>query len=156
MKIQVSESNWGKLGSDARSIRDAVFIEEQGISPDIEHDDRDRYAEHIVLFIEQNPVATGRIDHNGKIGRVAVLKSHRRQGFGRIVMEHLEANALRLGLEKVFVHAQTTVVPFYRQRGYTALGEETMEAEIPHQYMEKRLLTWPINIEIYCSNIGIV
>jgi len=139
MNAQISEGDWEKLGAQARSVRDPVFIEEQGISEALEHDDRDPQAEHIVLFIDQIPIATGRLEPKGKIGRVAVLKDYRRQGFGHIVMEHLEAKALKLGLKKVFVHAQSTVILFYRQLGYTPLGEERIEANILHQYMEKSL-----------------
>ncbi len=140
MQIRTSEGNWKKLGAKARAVRDAVFIDEQGIDEALEHDKCDPHVQHVVLFIEENPIATGRIDENGKIGRVAVLKTYRKQGHGHRVMEALETKARHFGLKKVFVHAQCTVVSFYRQRGYIPLGEETMEAGIPHQYMEKTFI----------------
>ncbi|MGM0770407.1 MAG: hypothetical protein ACQESU_02215 [Halobacteriota archaeon] len=45
---------------DAYSVRKAVFIDEQVIPEDIEIDDIDSYATHLVIFSEGSPVATGR------------------------------------------------------------------------------------------------
>jgi len=136
-QYRLAQGDWQSLGAAARVVRDAVFIAEQGIDEALEHDERDALTDHVVLFADPIPVATGRIDRDGKIGRVAVLKSYRRRGFGHRVMKALEAQARQLGLAKVYVHAQSTVVPFYLGLGYRPLGKEMMEAGIPHRFMEK-------------------
>jgi predicted GNAT family N-acyltransferase len=42
-------------------------------------------------------------------------------------------------LRKVFLHAQTSATGFYERHGFQALGEEFMDAGIPHRYMERYL-----------------
>lgn len=57
------EIRWttGMEGFDeAYSVRKAVFIDEQAIPEDIEIDEVDEYATHLVIFLENGPVATGR------------------------------------------------------------------------------------------------
>ncbi len=139
MTRRVSQGDWGKLGESARSVRDAVFIGEQGIPEHLEHDEHDEFLHHIVVFVNVSPVATGRLDENGKIGRVAVLHQYRKKGFGKIVMEGLEARAQSVGVNKVFIHAQSEVIPFYVRLGYLASGDAFFEAKISHQRMTKYL-----------------
>ena len=40
---------------------------------------------------------------------------------------------------RVFLHAQTSATGFYQRHGFHALGEEFMDAGIPHRYMERNL-----------------
>ncbi|MEM8733582.1 MAG: GNAT family N-acetyltransferase, partial [Planctomycetota bacterium] len=96
---------------------------------------------HALATIGAQPVATGRIDvqKEGKIGRVAVLADFRRLGIGSRMMEALENFASEQGLRKVWFHAQQSAIPFYRSLGYEAVGEEFMEADIPHVMMEKKV-----------------
>ncbi|MGL4435486.1 MAG: YbgC/FadM family acyl-CoA thioesterase, partial [Giesbergeria sp.] len=53
---------WDALGPDAARVRHAVFIQEQGIPADIEVDELDATAVHVVLRNRLGmPVATGRL-----------------------------------------------------------------------------------------------
>lgn len=128
------------MGEAARSVRDAVFIQEQGISEDLEHDIRDAIFDHVVVFVKQHSIATGRIDSEGKIGRVAVLPPFRRKGHGKAVMEALEMVAREKHFSEVFVHAQSEAVPFYLQLGYRLDAGTFFEARILHQRMRKLLM----------------
>ena len=124
-----------------RSVRDQVFLVEQEIDPALELDDRDANCLHAVVFADEFPVGTGRIDleKKGKVGRVAVLKECRGQGVGRLLMETLENAALQHGLPKLWFHAQRSAVAFYLALDYNQIGDEFMEADIPHVVMEKEL-----------------
>lgn len=137
IKVEVTEFE-SRLEA-IRSVRERVFIDEQHIDRDLEWDDRDPLCKHALVTIADEPVATGRIDlqKNGKIGRVAVLAEYRRRGLGRRIMEALENFANQQGLEKIWFHAQQSAIPFYLQLGYQTVGDEFMEAEIPHIIMEK-------------------
>ena len=57
-------------------IRSRVFIEEQGISPDLEIDDFDAAALHAVAYLSGDIVGTGRLiidnETEARIGRMAV------------------------------------------------------------------------------------
>ena len=126
---------------DIRRVRDQVFLIEQQIDRDDEIDDRDAICIHVVVYEADIPLGTGRLDveQGGKIGRVAVLKKHRRRGIGRLVMDGLVQAAMERGLDKIWLHAQLSALPFYSQLGYQTIGEEFVEAGIPHLRMEKRL-----------------
>lgn len=86
MTFLVIQAQTDKEIADALSIRNQVFIEEQGVDPKIELDQYDAKAIHFVGYLNQEPIAVARvqiIDHKGKIQRVAVLKSYRNKGYGK-------------------------------------------------------------------------
>jgi predicted GNAT family N-acyltransferase len=122
-------------------IRFRVFVEEQHVPLSLETDDRDPFCIHLLVFEDHEAVATGRIDldQDGKIGRVAVLASKRRQGIGAAVMARLHEIGKRNGLKKVWCHAQVTAVPFYERLGYQIIGETFYEAGIEHVRMERQI-----------------
>ena len=107
----------------------------------METDDRDPFCIHLLALENQEGIGTGRIDlqRSGKIGRVAVLASKRRQGIGAALMARLHEVAKRNGLNKVWCHAQVTVVPFYEKLGYRTAGETFYEAGIEHVRMEREI-----------------
>ncbi|MDU7338848.1 MAG: GNAT family N-acetyltransferase [Clostridium sp.] len=136
----VMEQSLDKL-QDAKAIRHTVFVEEQGFRN--EFDEIDPIAHHIVVYIENTPVATGRV-FAGKgeeyiIGRIAVVRPYRGEGFGRIVVENLENQARVLGAKAVMLSAQTQARGFYESLGYDADGEVYLEEHCPHVKMKKCL-----------------
>jgi predicted GNAT family N-acyltransferase len=121
--------------SDAHLIRREVFINEQRVPESIELDDTDGDAVHLVLYDNGTPAATGRMrvtDEGLVIGRVAVLKAYRGQGFGDLVMRMLIRRAVEAGFGAQTVHAQITARGFYEKLGFEAYGEEFIEAGIAH------------------------
>ena len=124
---------------DAHAIRRAVFIEEQGLTEAQEFDGTDHACTHLVIYENNTPVATGRIMITGqdfKIGRVAVLKSHRGQNLGLGTMQALIDACMQMGAERQILHAQTSARGFYEKLGFTPYGDEFNEAGIPHIAME--------------------
>lgn len=136
---------------DALSIRRAVFIAEQGVT---EAEEIDAYdgdprlvtgAVHIVAYVDGRPAATGRLildappPENAHIGRVAVLRQHRRRGLGRAIMRALEDEARRRGYRCATVAAQVRAMPFYESLGYVAHGDVFLDARIEHRMMERPL-----------------
>ncbi|MBI2295265.1 MAG: GNAT family N-acetyltransferase [Betaproteobacteria bacterium] len=83
------------------------------------------------------PVGTGRLLRDGRIGRMAVLKEWRGKGAGSALMDHLIGLARKMGFDEVRLHAQTHAAGFYAKHGFTAEGEEFMEAGIPHVAMSR-------------------
>lgn len=134
---------------DAHEVRRIVFMDEQGVSEEIEMDGKDDEAEHVVAYelteedTPERPVGTARlrIPEPGvvKLERIAVLKSHRRNGLGKALVEALEAQARRRGCDRALLHAQTTVEEFYESCGYETVSDVFDEAGIPHVKMETRL-----------------
>jgi predicted GNAT family N-acyltransferase len=124
-----------------RRVRETVFIDEQRVPRELEFDDRDPYCLHVLAFDGAEPVGTGRLDldYGGKVGRVAVVASHRRGGVGTAVMERLHAIARERNRPRLWCHAQLTAVPFYERLGYIRDGDVFAEAGIDHVRMEYAL-----------------
>lgn len=127
---------------DAFAVRIAVFVEEQGISREDELDDQDATAVHCVGYDGGAPVAAGRLlvaDGYAKIGRMAVLASHRGRGIGARLLEVLEQQGVACGIRDFKLSAQLPARGFYQSCGYTATGAVYDEVGIPHIAMEKRV-----------------
>ena len=124
-----------------RSIRFAVFVDEQRVPQDIEMDDRDPFCTHVLAFDDETPVGTGRIDiaASGKVGRLAVLAPMRGRGLGTALTKKLHAVARDNALDSVWCNAQVVAVPFYERLGYTVTSAPFDEADIAHVRMQRKL-----------------
>jgi len=128
---------------DAYDVRFTVFVEEQGVDPDIEIDAHEDDAIHFVAYADNQPVGAARLrepkEGEGKVERLAVLKSHRGEGLGRQLMEAVEAEAEREGLRRLRLHGQVRVAEFYEYLGYEQVSDEFEEAGITHVEMVKTI-----------------
>lgn len=151
---------------EARTIRTAVFIEEQGF--EAEFDEIDAYANHIVLFedgvaqgtcrvfpaIQSSPsavesnVAEDPADTNGNaqagtvfiVGRVAVLKNARGKHYGALLMEEAGRLAHDLGGTELHLHSQIQAQGFYEKLGFVAFGPIELDEGVEHIWMKKGLM----------------
>jgi len=140
MNLRIVTGDWGSLREDAQKVRVEVFVIEQNVPVELEWDEGDEVSTHAVAYDEQGqPVATGRLLPDGHIGRMAVSQSLRGKGIGKQVLTALLEHARQEGHRELVLHAQTHAVPFYEQQGFTAEGEEFIEADMPHRLMRKRL-----------------
>jgi predicted GNAT family N-acyltransferase len=128
---------------EVAALRTRVFVEEQGVPPEIEQDSADETAVHVLSRdTTGRVVATGRLLVHGDtagIGRMAADASVRGRGHGAAVLEELHRQAVQRGVTGIELHAQVTARGFYERAGYTAVGEEYEEAGITHVTMRRRL-----------------
>jgi len=122
---------------DIRSIRTQVFVVEQSVPVELEHDEHDETALHVLVFTEGSAVATGRILEDGHIGRIAVLRNQRGKGVGNIVMQALLQQAKKMKLNKVWLSSQCHAHQFYTNLGFVCVGGKYQEAGIDHVKMTK-------------------
>ncbi|HEX2947622.1 MAG TPA: GNAT family N-acetyltransferase [Clostridia bacterium] len=123
-------------------IRREVFIMEQGVPEELEMDEFDKDAIHVLAYVSGEPAGCGRLLLHGKdakMGRVAVKKSMRRTGIGNGICRLLMTLAAERGVQKIHINAQLTAVDFYTQLGFEKIGDNFMEAGIEHVRMEKAL-----------------
>lgn len=122
-----------------RRLRRVVFIEEQGVSEEDEVDGLDDSAIHLLAFADGVPVGTARLlvkGDKGKIGRVCVLPAARGTGLGAaLIRRALEEFRAMPGLRRVTLGAQSHATGFYAALGFHPVGEEFMDAGIPHREM---------------------
>lgn len=129
----------------AFTIRKTVFVDEQKVSLEDEFDDFDNLnglCEHILVYSNNLAVGTGRIrvvDGIGKLERICILMPYRKQGFGNVIVQALEAIANEKGISQVKLHAQTYAEIFYSKLGYLTSSDVFMEDGIPHILMKKDL-----------------
>jgi len=127
-------AHWPKDEKDIRAVREQVFIKEQSIPADLEWDGRDETCYHVIAYDEKGrPIASGRVDTDGHIGRMAVLPPWRGRNIGGAVLTYLMHIAERLETDYVWVHAQESAIPFYQKKGFSITGDRFTEAGIPHQ-----------------------
>lgn len=136
VEFGIEAGSWDELGSHAREVRDAVFVEEQKVPRDIEWDEHDAASRHVVARdSDGGAIGTGRLLVDGHIGRMAVLADWRGKGVGRALLERLLEEARQQGHTHLALHAQTHASGFYRRFGFVEEGPEFMEAGIPHRTM---------------------
>ena len=134
--IAIEPADWVTDRAAIESVRRTVFIEEQRVPESEEWDEFDPVCRHVLAFSEnRDAVGTGRLDADGKIGRVAVLKQYRGVGVGSLLMRYLVTLAGESGIRDVYLNAQTAAVKFYEGMGFRAEGPEFDEAGIPHRRM---------------------
>ena len=126
-----------RSGSEAiRRLREEVFIREQAVPVHEEWDEYDAVSRYVIALDERGrPLGTGRLSPGGKIGRLAVLRVHRRRGIGSAMLRALLDMAKAEGCHTVFLHAQCQALEFYAKQGFMAQGPEFIEAGIPHRKM---------------------
>lgn len=124
-------------------IRTRVFVVEQNISPEIETDEFENCSTHYLVSQEGAYIATARsrfLDNyeTAKIERVAVLKEARGKGVGSQLMNYI-LNTLDTypDLKTIKVGSQKTAIAFYQKLGFQIVGEEYLDAGIPHHLMIK-------------------
>ncbi|HQR02596.1 MAG TPA: GNAT family N-acetyltransferase [Rhodocyclaceae bacterium] len=136
VEYRVETGEWPALATAARLIREAVFIREQGISADEEWDEHDNGGLHTVAYgPDDEPVGTGRLLPDGRIGRMAVLPAWRGKGVGGALLERLMASAKQGGTSALHLHAQTPRIGFYQRHGFEVQGAPFLEVGIPHVRM---------------------
>lgn len=141
--LHIETGGWAALASACRVVRTAVFLVEQLIDPAEEWDTDDELALHAVAFRGPQPVGTARLLVHGpqtaRIGRMAVLRDHRQQGVGRLLLMRLLRAARDRGDRHALLHAQLTAQGFYERAGFEAQGPVFEEAGIDHVTMRRRL-----------------
>jgi predicted GNAT family N-acyltransferase len=138
MAVHAVRVEWSTHMEKLRAIRQRVFIEEQKVPLELEWDGLDEEATHFLALNEMGlALGTARLlTTTGQIGRMAVLKDQRGRDIGRQLLKAAVDHAVQVGLQRVFLHAQTHAEGFYRKSGFLPFGAEFMEAGIPHIEME--------------------
>ena len=124
------------------ALRREVFVVEQGVPEELEVDEDDKFAAHLVALSDGHVIGTLRIVRHArmaKIGRMAVSASSRRNGIGRELMEFAAVTASRDGAEEIILGAQLTAREFYTRLGYVQEGAVFNDAGIQHVKMRKKL-----------------
>lgn len=117
-------------------IRKIVFVDEQNVAPEIEYDEYEQVATHIIAYLNNQAVGTARwrwTDKGFKLERFAVLSEARRNGIGAAMVAFI-LNEIDTS-KPVYLNSQISALDFYTSLGFAAEGEIFYEANIPHRKM---------------------
>ncbi len=127
----------GDLAS-AHAVRTAVFVDEQGVPPELERDALDALSRHVLATaLDGTPIGAGRIAPDGRIGRLAVRGDWRGRGVGAAMLRALLDAARDAGLRDTYLHAQLQAMALYARAGFVAEGARYEEAGIAHRTMRR-------------------
>jgi predicted GNAT family N-acyltransferase len=125
---------------ELRVVREAVFVQEQGVPLELEWDELDPLCHHVIARdADGQPIGTGRLTPEHKIGRMAVLAEWRGRGVGDAILLALIDKARQLGWHDLSLHAQVSAIGFYARHGFLPYAERFIEAGIDHQSMRRLL-----------------
>jgi predicted GNAT family N-acyltransferase len=123
----------------ALSIRNIVFVDEQKVPEDLEHDEHDATAHHYLAIDNDTPCGTARWRETAdgvKLERFAVLKNYRDKGVGsslvQVVLMDVRNYLASNPQANVYLHSQLEAVPFYEKLGFKTTGPMFAEAGINH------------------------
>lgn len=143
----VGAADYARDADALHAVRSRVFIDEQQVPAELEHDASDAAGWHVLARAQDGtPVGTGRLTPHGTLGRMAVLREWRGRGVGDALLAALLQQARTLGWREVRLHAQAGAIDFYVRHGFVPVGARFQEAGIEHQSMH-RLLDAPTPVD---------
>ncbi|HEY0177940.1 MAG TPA: GNAT family N-acetyltransferase [Pedobacter sp.] len=122
----------------AFAIRRKVFVEEQGVAPELELENEEESV-HFLALSDNQPCGACRYrktDKGYKLERFAVLKEFRGKRVG-LAMVAAVLDDIPDTAEAIYLNAQADAVSLYSKFGFAVEGEQFEEAGIPHVRMVK-------------------
>jgi len=142
-KLQYKFVTTSEEFEEALEVRKRVFVDEQGISEDLEFDGCDEEALHIIVKDGRIIIGTARVvflnSTTAKLERMSILKHFRGKGIGSNIISFLNKELKTKSIKQVVIHAQCSAVAFYKSCGFKETGQPFMEAEIKHIKMQAKL-----------------
>ena len=129
-------------------IRKEVFVKEQGVDEELEVDEYDVSPDACVHFLllddSGQAVGASRMkrfeEGTAKLQRIAVRRSMRGLGYGRMLLSAMEHQAAAEGYRYTVLDAQVQAECFYTKQGYKVISDQPfMDAGIVHVRMRKKL-----------------
>jgi predicted GNAT family N-acyltransferase len=127
------------LGLLGLALRREVFVVEQNVPEDVESDEYDATATHVVALDGGMVVGVLRIvflPEHAKIGRVAVARQARGKGLATAMMRYAMDLAHARGETRFYLTAQTDKLALYETLGFVAFGDEFQDGGMPHLAMK--------------------
>lgn len=125
-------------------LRTEVFVNEQGVPPELEEDSFDSPnapCDHFLIEDGGEYVGTFRCIFEGNavhVGRLCVRKEKRGKGYGSAALEFIKMN-YKSRFSKLTLGAQCTAIPFYEKCGFKTVSDVFLDAKIEHRTMEKMI-----------------
>ena len=136
--VVLSVPVFSTLCNAAFALRREVFVWEQNVPEEEEHDLEDHTASHYVAIIEGEVIGTLRMirkPEHTKIGRVAVRRTWRGRGVAKALIGAAMEHARSAGETRFYLGSQSDKVGLYEKLGFHAYGDEFVDGGMPHRSM---------------------
>ena len=127
------------------ALRDAVFVQELGVTAAARPDADDAISTHLVATEAEEIVGVCRLVPGNagpparlRLGYLCVVQHARGRGVAAALLTDAAARALAGGFSIIVLHAQPEVVPLYERAGYTVTGRRVVLG-MEHQVLELRV-----------------
>lgn len=138
--FHLSPVSWHTHSAQLKAVREQVFITEQQVPIDLEWDELDEAAQHLLALNHAGePIGCARLLDNGSIGRMAVLKAWRGRGIGTALLNMAVAIHQQQGVQAIQLSAQMHAINFYEKAGFVVCSQPYLDANIMH--VDMRLIT---------------
>ncbi len=117
------------------ALRLEVFVKEQNVPSQIELDEEDAHALHIIAIDNGITVGCARIilsENDAHIGRLAVKKEYRKKNIGFQICKFIIDYCNNKGYKNIWLNSQIGAKGFYEKLGFKPQGETFFEAGIEH------------------------
>ena len=128
---------------NALDIRNKVFVLEKGFPYEEEVVmEYEKKAVSFLICLKDKVIGTIRyreVEGRYKVERFAILKEYRNKGYGKQAINYLvEMIASKFNPCTIYIHSISTVLDFYKKLGFEVVGEEFLEAGVPHYELIKK------------------
>ncbi|MCK9612586.1 MAG: GNAT family N-acetyltransferase [Bacteroidales bacterium] len=116
------------------AIRQAVFVKEQGVPEELEHDEHEKTVSHYLALYNNIPVGTARwrkTEQGIKLERFAVLPEYRNKGIGDALVKKVLEDVVPFN-KLVYLHSQLPACNLYKRAGFEIAGDVFYEAGMAH------------------------
>ena len=121
------------------AIRSMVYMAEQHCPYNEEFDGNDLCATHLIATVDGEPVGTLRLRwfaNFAKYERAAVRSTSRGEGVAVALFSYANDMARRRGYQRVLVHMQERLVPFWQPFGFEPRPDRPKFVFSDHRYVE--------------------
>jgi GNAT superfamily N-acetyltransferase len=124
-------------------LRDRILRSPLGLTLSAQDLAQEDQALHFGLFAEARliacVVAVTISPTTVKLRQMAVEPAYQGLGWGKVLLEQVEAVLRQRAVKRVVLHARKTAAGFYQRLGYQIEGPEFLEVTLPHYPMGKTL-----------------
>lgn len=142
MQLYFGREDW--IQQAVFALRRSVFVDEQGIAPELEFDQKDQFCHYFLLAEGQEPIATIRYQsldsQTIQPDRFCVAKNYRKKGIGRQLLAAYEQQAFTDGFCRSALSSEIAAIEFYQKCGYEIVSSPFEEDGILCVRMQKKLV----------------
>jgi predicted GNAT family N-acyltransferase len=121
-------AKWPRDKDEIYAIRSLIFAEESRLADRFSDCDEDEGAYHLLVYdAGSRLVGTARMQPDGRVDYVAVLKPWRGNTVGGALLSYLRHIAQVTKLQDIWSDVPGSVTPFYFKNGFKVVGESSPE-----------------------------